>query len=83
MDFVVGLPCTPRKFDSIWVIVDRLTKSTHFLLVKSTDTAEQYAHLYIKEIVRLHGTPVSIISDRGHNSLLIFGRNLSKVWVLR
>jgi len=40
MDFVVGLPCTPRKFDSIWVIVDRLTKSTHFLPVKSTDTAE-------------------------------------------
>ena len=40
MDFMVGLPCTPRKFDSIWVIVDRLTKSTHFLPVKSTDTAE-------------------------------------------
>ncbi|XP_070048959.1 uncharacterized protein [Nicotiana tomentosiformis] len=60
-----GLPRTPRKFDSIWVIVDRLTKSAHFLPAKSTDTAEQYAHLYIKEIVRLYGTPVSIISDRG------------------
>jgi len=65
MDFVVGLPRTQRKFDSIWVIVDRLTKSAHFLPVKSTDTAEQYAQLYIKEIVRLHGTPLSIISDRG------------------
>ncbi|XP_070004209.1 uncharacterized protein [Nicotiana sylvestris] len=65
MDFVVGLPRTPHKFDSIWVIVDRLMKSAHFLLVKSTNTAKQYAQLYIKEIVRLRGTPVSIISDRG------------------
>ncbi|XP_070008339.1 uncharacterized protein [Nicotiana sylvestris] len=64
MDFVVGLPRTQRKFDSIWVIVDRLTKSAHFLPVKSTDTTEKYAQLYIKEIVRLHGTPLSIISDR-------------------
>ncbi|XP_070057116.1 uncharacterized protein [Nicotiana tomentosiformis] len=65
MDIVVGLPRTPHKFDSILVIVDRLTKSAHFLPVKSTDTSEQYAQLYIKEIVRLHGTPVSIISDQG------------------
>jgi len=65
MDFVVGLPRTPRKFDSIWVIVDRLTKSTHFLPVKATDTTEQYAQLYIKEIVMLDGTKISIISDRG------------------
>lgn len=65
MDFVVRLSRTPRRFDSIWVIVDRLTKSAHFLPVKSSDIAEQYAQLYIKEIVRLHGTPVSIISDRG------------------
>uniref|UniRef100_A0A1U7VP16 Uncharacterized protein LOC104220466 n=1 Tax=Nicotiana sylvestris TaxID=4096 RepID=A0A1U7VP16_NICSY len=60
-----GLPRTPCKFDSIWVIMDRLTKSAHFLLIKSTDTAELYAQLYIREIVRLHGTLVSIISDRG------------------
>nr|XP_009764549.1 PREDICTED: uncharacterized protein LOC104216235 [Nicotiana sylvestris] len=65
MDFLVGIPCTQHKFDSIWVIVDRLTKSAHFLPIKSTDTVEQYAQLYIKEIVRLHGTPLSIISDRG------------------
>ncbi|XP_070025336.1 uncharacterized protein [Nicotiana sylvestris] len=69
MDFVVGLPRTQRKFDSIWVIVDRLTKSAHFLPVKSMDTAEQYAQLYIKEIVRLHGTPLSIISDRGERTI--------------
>lgn len=65
MDFVVGLPRTPRKFDSIWVITDRLTKSSYFLPVKATDTAEQYAQLDIKEIVRLHGIPISIISYRG------------------
>jgi len=65
MDFIMGLPRSNRKFDSIWVIVDRLTKSAHFLPVRSTYTAEDYAKLYIKEIVRLHGVPVSIISDRG------------------
>ena len=65
MDFIIGLPHTSRKFDSIWVIVDRLTKSAHFLPVRTTYTVEEYAKLYIKEIVRLHGVPISIISDRG------------------
>ena len=65
MDFVIGLPRTSWKFDSIWVIVDRLTKSAHFLPVRTTYTVEEYAKLYIKEIVRLHGVPISIISDRG------------------
>ena len=65
MDFVTGLPRTARKFDSIWVIVDRLTKSAHFLPVKTTYTVEEYSKLYVKEIVRLHGVPTSIISDRG------------------
>ncbi|MCF6774907.1 hypothetical protein L3H44_10975 [Corynebacterium sp. MC-12] len=65
MDFVTGLPCSFQKFDSIWVIVDRLTKSAHFLPVRSDYTAEEYAKLYLKEIVRLHGVPISIISDRG------------------
>ena len=64
MDFVVGLPRTPEGYDSIWVIVDRLTKSAHFLPVKTTYTLERYATLYIREIVRLHGAPVSIVSDR-------------------
>ena len=65
MDFVVGLPRTRRQHDSIWVIVDRLTKSAHFIPVKSTYRAEDYARLYIDEIVRWHGIPLSIISDRG------------------
>ncbi|WMV49396.1 hypothetical protein MTR67_042781 [Solanum verrucosum] len=64
MDFITGLPRTCRQHDSIWVIVDRVTKSAHFLAVKTTDSAEDYAKLYINEIVRLHGVPLSIVSDR-------------------
>ncbi|KAL2226751.1 UNVERIFIED_CONTAM: Transposon Ty3-G Gag-Pol polyprotein [Sesamum indicum] len=64
MDFVVGLPRTFRKHDAIWVIVDRLTKSAHFLPVRITDSLDKLAGLYISEIVRLHGVPVSIVSDR-------------------
>ena len=63
MDFIVGLPCTQHKFDSIWVIVDRLRKSVHFLPVRTTYSSEDYERLYIKEIVRLHSVPISIISD--------------------
>ncbi|XP_069147079.1 uncharacterized protein [Solanum lycopersicum] len=66
MDFVVGLPKTMGKYDSIWVIVDRLTKSAHFIPVKVTYNAEKLAKLYISEVVRLHGVPLSIISDRAH-----------------
>ena len=65
MDFVVGLPKTQRGYDSVWVIVDRLTKSAHFLEVKTTFSAAQYAQLYVDQIVRLHGVPSVIISDRG------------------
>ena len=65
MDFVVGLPTTVGGYDSIWVVVDRLTKSAHFIPVRVKYTAEKLAELYISQIVRLHGVPVSIISDRG------------------
>ena len=64
MDFVVGLPLTGRKHDSVWVVMDRLTKSTHFLPVRTYYLLDKLAELYIKEIVRLHGIPISIISDR-------------------
>ncbi|XP_069154471.1 uncharacterized protein [Solanum lycopersicum] len=64
MDFVVGIPKTLGKFDSIWVIVDRVTKSDHFLSVKVTYNAEKLAKIYISEIVRLHEVHLSIISDR-------------------
>lgn len=64
MDFVDGLPRSRRGNESIWVVVDRLKKSAHFIPVKSTRTAATLATLYIKEIVRLHGIPLSIVSDR-------------------
>jgi len=65
MDFIVGLPNTSQKHDSIWVIVDRLTKSAHFLPVHTTYTAKKYAEIYMDQIIRLHGIPKTIISDRG------------------
>ncbi|TMW99528.1 hypothetical protein EJD97_002395 [Solanum chilense] len=65
MDFITGLPRTRRLHDSIWVIVNRMTKSSRFLEVKTTYSAEDYARLYINEIVRLRGVPLSIISNRG------------------
>ena len=64
MDFVTHLQQTPQGHDVVWVIVDRLTKSAHFLVVWMTFTLERFYRLYIREIVRLHGVPVSIVSDR-------------------
>jgi len=64
MDFVVGLPRTQKRHDAIWVVVDRLTKSAHFLAIRTTFNVEQLAELYVQEIVRLHGVSLSIVSDR-------------------
>ncbi|GJV82926.1 putative reverse transcriptase domain-containing protein [Tanacetum coccineum] len=64
MDFVSGLPRTPSGYDTIWVIVDRLTKSAHFLSTKKTDSMEKLTRQYLKEIVCRHGVPVLIISDQ-------------------
>ncbi|XP_052489809.1 uncharacterized protein LOC105763799 [Gossypium raimondii] len=66
MDFVCGLPLTPTKKDSVWVIMDRLTKSAHFIPVRTNYSLQKLAKLYVSEIVRLHGVPVSIIPDRDH-----------------
>jgi hypothetical protein len=65
MDFIVGLPRTPHGYNSIWVIVDRLTKSAHFIPITMTYRVRQYAELYISHIVRYHSIPKTIISDRG------------------
>ncbi|KAA3490754.1 DNA/RNA polymerases superfamily protein [Gossypium australe] len=64
MDFVSGLPLTASKKDAVWVIVDRLTKSAHFIPVRMDFSLQKLAKLYVSEIVRLHGVPTSIISDR-------------------
>ena len=65
MDFVVGLPRTAKGYDSIWVIVDRLTKFAHFLLVDTRYSVKKYAKLYFDRVVILHGFPLTIVSDRG------------------
>ena len=65
MNFVVGLPMTPCGYDSIWVIVDRLTKFAHFLLMKTRYDVPDYAILFVKEIVRLHSVLTSIMLNRG------------------
>ena len=64
MDFVVRLPLIGRKHDSVWVVVDRLTKSAHFLPVRTDYSLNKLVELYIKEIVRLHGILISIILDQ-------------------
>ncbi|XP_071727227.1 uncharacterized protein [Rutidosis leptorrhynchoides] len=73
MDFITKLPKTAWGYDTIWVIVDRLTKSAHFLPIKETDRMEKLLRLYIKEVVSRHGIPISIISDRD-------SRFTSKFW---
>ena len=63
MDFIVGLPRTPKGHDSIWVIVDRLTKVAHFIVVRNDYITEKLTYLYVDNILRLHGSPMSIVSD--------------------
>ena len=64
MDFVSGFPFTQQKHDSVWVIIDRLTKSAHFIPARIDYSMDRLAELYVDEIVRLHGVPLSIVSDR-------------------
>jgi hypothetical protein len=76
MDFVVGLPKTSKGFDSIWVIVDRLTKSAHFIPVQTIYPTIRYAKIYFERIVSLHGIPKTIVSDRGTQFVNNFWRHL-------
>jgi transposase InsO family protein len=76
MDFIVGLPQTSQKHDSIWVIIDRLTKTTHFLPVHTIYTAKKYAEIYLEQIIRLHGVPKTIISNRGAQFVARFWEQL-------
>ena len=63
MDFVTGLPRSPKGHEAIWVIMDKMTKTTHFIPVKMTYSLDQLAQIYIDEIMSLHGVPASIVSD--------------------
>jgi hypothetical protein len=64
MDFIMGFPMTKSGYDSIWVIMDRLTKVAHFIPIKMTYSRPQLAELYMSRIVCLHGVPKKIMSDR-------------------
>ena len=83
MDFITGLPRSSQGYDSIWVIVDRLIKSAHFLPVKTTYQIKQYAELYLTRIVCLHGVPKKIVSDRGPQFVAHFWRSVHEAMVIR
>jgi hypothetical protein len=81
MDFIVGLPRTRDGYDSIWVIVDRLTKVAHFIRVKTTYSGAQLAELYMSRIAYLHGVPKKIVSDRGTQFTRAFGKDYMSPWI--
>nr|GEY81263.1 hypothetical protein [Tanacetum cinerariifolium] len=78
IDFVSGLLRTPSGYDTIWVIVDRMTKLAHFMPMKKMDSMEKLTRLYLKEIVCSHGVPVSIILDRDSHFTSRFWRSLQE-----
>nr|GEZ69758.1 putative reverse transcriptase domain-containing protein [Tanacetum cinerariifolium] len=78
MDFINKLPRTRSRHDSIWVIVDRLTKSAYFLVVREDYKTKKLARLYINEIIARHGVPLSIISDRDSYFTSRFWKSLQK-----
>nr|GEU46129.1 hypothetical protein [Tanacetum cinerariifolium] len=78
MDFVTKLSKTSSEFDMIWIIIDRLTKSAHFLPMKETDSMKRLTRLYIKEVVSQHGVPVSIILDKNSRFTSRFWQSLKK-----
>ncbi|KAL8089701.1 hypothetical protein AgCh_039255 [Apium graveolens] len=78
MDFIVGLPRTRANHDAIWVIVDRLTKSAHFLPINKRFSLDKLVHMYLKEIVVRHGVPVSIVSDRDPRFNLRFWKSFQE-----
>jgi hypothetical protein len=76
MTFIVGLPMTARKFDSIWIIVDRLSKSTHFIPVNTNYKVQRYVEIYIAHVLCLHRVPKTIISDRSSQFVACFWEQL-------
>jgi transposase InsO family protein len=78
MDFIVKLPRTSSGHNAIWVIVDRLTKSAHFIPFKETDSMEKLTKLYLQEVVARHGVPKLIISDRDRRFTSRFWQSLNE-----
>nr|GFD26582.1 retrotransposon protein, putative, Ty3-gypsy subclass [Tanacetum cinerariifolium] len=80
VDFVTGFPTTPKRHDEIWVVVDRLTKSAHFLPIRKNYSISKLAEIFRQEIVRLHSTPTSIVFDRDLRFTSRFWKGLQKAW---
>ena len=80
MDFITGLPRPHRGNNTIWVIVDTITKVAHFLPIRTTYHANQLAQLYVSRIISLHGVPKTITSDRGSLFTSTFGPDYIKPW---
>ena len=76
MDFMVGLSRSQQNHDAIWVIVDRLTKSAHFIAYSMAYPVEKLSRLYLHHVVRLHGVPVTIVSDRDSRFTAEFWKSL-------
>ena len=83
MDFITGLPRTRSGYDSIWVVVDRLTKVGHFIPVKTTYMSAKLAKIYMTMIVCMHGVPRTIVSDRGTQFTSNFWNQLHDTLVTR
>jgi len=83
MDFVTSLPNTLRGHDAIWVVVDRLTKSAHFIPINITFPVAQLAEIYIRDIVKLHGVPSSIVSDKDLRFTSRFWKSLQEALGLK
>jgi hypothetical protein len=76
MNFIVGLPLMTHKFDLIWMIVDRLSKSAHFISIHTNYNVQKYAGIYITRVLYLHGVPKTIMSDRGSQFVTRFWEQL-------
>ena len=76
MDFMTALPRTSTGYDMVWVVVDKLTKIAHFISLKTGFTMEKLAQVYVEEIVRLHGVPLTIVSDRDPRFVSRFWKSL-------
>ena len=76
IEFVSKLPRSLKGHDTIWVVVDHLTKSTHFLPICLSNLAKDLGVIYVRKIVKLHGVLVSIISDRDPHFTLLFGKRM-------
>lgn len=76
MDFIVVLPHTQQGKDAIWVVVDRFSKSAHFIPIRTTNSTSDLAPIYAREIVKLHGVPKTIVLDRDAKFVSMFWKSL-------